>query len=198
MIRYVNQGTARKPIAPLLLILFVCSVFFITLINLTFVDAIKGNPNGKSKLLSNVEFAKSNTSKELGSPFMILYLKLMKHKVESIEGVPTVLLSIAGNGTADHVDYILNRTIFLSVPKGGQYADINGYGKMIANGDKGSSDFKLRERIYNDTISNESSVGAIFFTNSKGTLQFLGNSSAVFQVIDYKNDTTVLKAWKWS
>ena len=82
--------------------------------------------------------------------------------------------------------------------KPNQLADVNGRGKMIADGQKGYSDVTFRERVYNNTVTNQSSGGIMFFTKSNGSLAFLDNSMAVFKQTDTNNHTSLVSAWRWS
>ena len=196
----INQSGTIKPkklITVVLSVSFLISIFFEGSINGIFVDGIKDNTAAKSKNVY-AEIVKSDTSVKLGSPFITLYLKVLEHKIVLIKGVRAVLISIAGNGTANDVEFKLNRSILLSVAKPNQLADVNGRGKMIADGQKGYSDVTFRERVYNNTVTNQSSGGIMFFTKSNGSLAFLDNSMAVFKQTDTNNHTSLVSAWRWS
>ena len=145
------------------------------------------------------EIVKSDTSVKLGSPFITLYLKVLEHKIVLIKGVRAVLISIAGNGTANDVEFKLNRSILLSVAKPNQLADVNGRGKMIADGQKGYSDVTFRERVYNNTVTNQK-LGwyNVFHKVKRKHLAFLDNSMAVFKQTDTNNHTSLVSAWRWS
>ena len=196
----INQSGTIKPKKLIIVVLsvsFLISIFFEGSINGIFVDGIKENTAAKSKNVY-AEIVKSDTSVKLGSPFITLYLKVLEHKIVLIKGVRAVLISIAGNGTANDVEFKLNRSILLSVAKPNQLADVNGRGKMIADGQKGYSDVTFRERVYNNTVTNQSSGGIMFFTKSNGSLAFLDNSMAVFKQTDTNNHTSLVSAWRWS
>ena len=187
----------EKSIIALLSLFLLISIFFEGSINGTLVDRISDITLTKSKL-AYAATDKSDISTKLGSPFMTLYLKPLEYKVVITKGVRTVLVSIAGNGTADQVDFKLNRSVIVSVPTGNHFADANGRGKMVADGQEGYSDFTFRARIYNNTTTNQSSAGMLFFRNSNGSLAFLDNSVAVFKQTDYNNRTGLISAWRWN
>ena len=196
----INQSGSIKPKKLIIVVLsvsFLISIFFEGSINGIFVGGIKENTAAKSKNVY-AEIVKSDTSVKLGSSFITLYLKVLEHKIVLIKGVRAVLISIAGNGTANDVEFKLNRSILLSVAKPNQLADVNGRGKMIADGQKGFSDVTFRERVYNNTVTNQSSGGIMFFTKSNGSLAFLDNSMAVFKQTDTNNRTSLVSAWRWS
>ena len=200
LVSKINQSGTIKPKKLIIVVLsvsFLISIFFEGSINGIFVDGIKENTAAKSKNVY-AEIVKSDTSVKLGSPFITLYLKVLEHKIVLIKGVRAVLISIAGNGTANDVEFKLNRSILLSVAKPNQLADINGRGKMIADGQKGYSDVTFRERVYNNTVTNQSSGGIMFFTKSNGSLAFLDNSMAVFKQTETNNHTSLVSAWRWS
>jgi hypothetical protein len=200
LVSKINQSGTIKPKKLIIVVLsvsFLISIFFEGSINGIFVDGIKENTAAKSKNVY-AEIVKSDTSVKLGSPFITLYLKVLEHKIVLIKGVRAVLISIAGNGTANDVEFKLNRSILLSVAKPNQLADVNGRGKMIADGQKGYSDVTFRERVYNNTVTNQSSGGIMFFTKSNGSLAFLDNSMAVFKQTDTNNHTSLVSAWRWS
>ena len=200
LVSKINQSGTIKPKKLIIVVLsvsFLISIFFEGSTNGIFVDGIKENTVAKSKNVY-AEIVKSDTSKKLGSPFITLYLKVLEHKIVLIKGVRAVLISIAGNGTANDVEFKLNRSILLSVAKPNQLADINGRGKMVADGQKGYSDVTFRERVYNNTVTNQSSGGIMFFTKSNGSLAFLDNSMAVFKQTETNNHTSLVSAWRWS
>jgi hypothetical protein len=176
----------------------IISIFFEGSLNGILVDAVKEVPNPKSKMLPDVQVHNSQNATNLGSPFMKLYLKSLKHKDVLTGGMRSTLISVAGNGTADNVDFKLNRSLLLAVPMSNHFADVEGRGRMIVDGQKGYSYLTFRERIYNNTVTNQSSSGVMFFTNSNGSLTFLDNSVAIFRQTNYINGMSLITAWRWN
>jgi hypothetical protein len=187
-----------KSIIVIFSVFLIISIFFEGSLNGILVDAVKEVPNPKSKIPSDMGISVNGNDTKLEDPFIKLSLKAIKYKNGLINGLRATLISIAGNGTADNVDFKLNRSVIISVPQPNQFSDVEGHGKMIAGAKRGFSDLTFRERIYNRTAINQTSGGVMFFTNSSGSLAFLDNSVAVFKQTDTTNNASLLSAWKWS
>jgi hypothetical protein len=174
------------------------SIFFEGMLNGIFVYGLKEIPHPKLKMPLDVEIPKSDNSSISQSPFLKLHMGALGHKDLFIRGKPAILITLVGNGTVQNVDFKLSRSIILSVPKSNHFAEVEGRGKMVAAGQTGYSEMTTRERIYNSTVTNQSSGGIMFFTNSNGSLTFLDNSMAVFKQTEYGDNTTLISAWRWS
>jgi hypothetical protein len=187
-----------KSITAIFSIFLIILIFFESSLNGILVDAVREVPDPKLKIPSDKGISVNSNDTKLQDPFMKLSLKAIKYKNGLINGVRATLISVDGNGTADNVDFKLNRSVIISVPQLDQFSDVEGHGKMIAGAKKGFSDLTFRARIYNRTTFNQTSGGVMFFTNSSGSLAFLDTSVAIFKQTDTANNSSLLSAWKWS
>jgi hypothetical protein len=187
-----------KSIIAIFSIFLIILIFFESSLNGILVDTVRAVPDPKLKIPSDKGVSINSNDTKLQDPFMKLSLKAIKYKNGLINGVRATLISVDGNGTADNVDFKLNRSVIISVPQLDQFSDVEGHGKMIAGAKKGFSDLIFRARIYNRTAFNQTSGGVMFFTNSSGSLAFLDTSVAIFKQTDTANNSSLLSAWKWS